>query len=179
MNKPGEIMNQTDTEVDEKNPIFQRSIETKELIKILKTIKVDDEITYETLSKAAMGDCSPHGIKHSYLASARNILRKETGLEFAAIANVGLKHMTDSDKIRKSKKALPTHNRRSKKEMARLASVNYDQLSPEEQLCHNVNMSILNVIKCSSSGDKVNKVRRIIGASAERLALEETLEMFR
>jgi len=166
-------------DVDEKSPLFHRAIETQELIKVLKTIKVGDEVTYETLSKSAMGDCSPGKIKHSYLASARNILRKETGIEFTAIANVGLKRMSDSDKIHKSKRALPTHNRRSKREMARLASVDYDLLSPAEQLCHNVNMSILNVIKCSTAGDKVNKVRKIVGASQERLALEETLAMFK
>ena len=39
-------MNNPDTEIAEKSPIFQRSIETKELIKMLKTIKVDNETAF-------------------------------------------------------------------------------------------------------------------------------------
>ena len=88
--------------------------------------------------------------------------------------------MSDSDKMVKTKKTLPSYNKNVKKDMHRLRSVDYDELTSDEQLCHNVNMSILNVHRCSTSGDGVNKVTKVIANNnkPERLALEETLKMF-
>ena len=168
------------TEVDPKNPLFHRAVETSELLKKLKTIKTDVEITYDEISVIAMGECKPGGIKYHFLKKAREILQKETGIEFQAIPNVGLKRMNDSDKIIKTKKALPRYNKKIKTDMRRLASTDYDTLSSDEQLCHNVNMSILNVIKCSTSGDKINRAEKQIASNSnpERLALEETLKLF-
>ena len=164
---------------DESSPLFHRSIETSELLKKLRSIKEDETVTYDEFSKVAMGECKPGGIKYGYLASARNILQKETGIEFQAIPNVGLKRMNDSDKITKTKKALPTYNKKVKKDMRRLASTDYNTLSPDERLCHNVHMSILHVIKCSSGGDFQNKVeKQISNGGNERLALETTLKLF-
>ena len=105
---------------------------------------------------------------------------KEQGIEFKAIPNVGLTRMSDSDKMVKTKKTLPSYNKKVKKDMHRLRSVEYDELTADEQLCHNVNMSILNVLRCSTAGDGVNKVTKVIANNnkPERLALEETLKMF-
>ena len=170
----------TDPTVDDPKVPFCRAIETISLIKALKQYREGETVTYEELAKPAMGNCAPLNIKHSFLQSARAILFKEDAIEFKAIPNVGLIRMSDSDKIDKSKKALPSFTKKVKKEMHRLASVDYQNLSNDNKLYHNVNMSILNAIKVHSSGDGVNKVTKIIKQNPhpERLALEETLKLF-
>jgi hypothetical protein len=170
----------TDPTVDEERKPFCRAIETASLMKELEKYRDGEEIPYDALTKAAMGSCHPGGIKHHFLKSARDILFKEQGIEFKAIPNVGLTRMSDSDKMVKTKKTLPSYNKKVKKDMHRLRSVEYDELTNDEQLCHNVNMSILNVLRCSTAGDGVNKVTKVIANNTqpERLALEETLKMF-
>ena len=170
----------TNPTVNEARKPFCRAIETTSLIQELEKYRDSEEIPYDTLTKPAMGNCAPGGIKHSFLQSARTILFKEKGIEFKAIPNVGLLRMSDSDKIVKTKKALPTYNRKVKKDMARLASVEFDNLSKDEQLCHQVNFSILNSLQVQSSGEAVHKVNKTIASNPnpERLALEETLKLF-
>ena len=170
----------TNPTVDEERKPFCRAIETTSLMKEREKYRDSEEIPYDALTTAAMGNCAPGGIKHHFLKSARDILFKEKGIEFKAIPNIGLVRMSDSDKMVKTKKTLPSYNKKVKKDMHRLRSVDYDELTSDEQLCHNVNMSILNVLRCSTAGDGVNKVTKVIANNnkPERLALEETLKMF-
>ena len=170
----------TDPTVNEKREPFCRAIETTGLMKDLEHLRDGELAEYPDLSKTAMGNCGPGGIKCGFLKSARDILFKTKGIEFKAIPNVGLTRMSDSDKMVKTKKTLPSYNKKVKKDMHRLRSVEYDELTTDEQLCHNVNMSILNVLRCSTAGDGINKVTKTIANNKqpERLALEETLKMF-
>ena len=166
--------------VDEKRKPFCRAIETTGLIKELKKYREGEEIPYDALTKAAMGNCSPGKIKYPFLKSARDILFKEDGVEFRAIPNVGLMRMSDKDKLSKAKRTIPSYNRKAKKDMHRLQNTDFDNLNPDEQLCHSVHLSILNVLRCSTSGDRVNKITKVIANNEqpERLALEETLKTF-
>ena len=90
-----------DPTVNEKREPFCRAIETSSLMKELEKLRDGEEITYEELSKIAMGNCAPTGIKKGFLKSARDILFKNKGVEFKAIPNVGLQRMTDEDKMEK------------------------------------------------------------------------------
>ena len=169
-----------DPTVNEKRKPFCRAIETTSLMEELEKYRDSEEISYDALTKPAMGNCAPGGIKHGFLQSARTILFKEKGIEFKAIPNVGLVRMSDSDKIVKTKKVLPTYNKKVKKAMARLASVEFDNLSKDEQLCHQVNFSILNCLQEQSSGTGIQTVNKTIASNPhpERLALEQTLKLF-
>jgi len=166
--------------VDEKRKPFCRAIETTGLIEELKKYREGEEVPYDALTKAAMGNCAPGKIKYPFLKSARDILFKEDGVEFKAIPNVGLVRMSSKDKLDKAKRTLPSYNRKAKKDMHRLQHTDFDSLNPDEQLCHSVHLSILNVLRCSTSGDRVNKVSKVIANNEqpERLALEETLKTF-
>ena len=169
-----------DPTVNEKRKPFCRAIETTSLMEELEKYRDSEEISYDALTKPAMGNCAPGGIKHGFLQSARTILFKEKGIEFKAIPNVGLVRMSDSDKIVKTKKVLPTYNKKVKKDMGRLASVEFDNLSKDEQLCHQVNFSILNCLQEQSSGTGIQTVNKTIASNPhpERLALEQTLKLF-
>ena len=170
----------TDPTVNEKREPFCRAIETSSLMKELEKLRDGEEITYEELSKTAMGNCAPTGIKKGFLKSARDILFKNKGIEFKAIPNTGLQRMTDEHKMDKSQKTLPSYQRKVKKDMHRLANTKYDELSKDKQLAWNVQMTALNVLKVYSSGDGVNKISKTIASNPnpEKLALEAALKLY-
>ena len=163
---------------DEKNQKFQMSIETQELIRVLGRMSPEDEVTYQDLSVVAMGDCSPGGEKNSFLHSARRIIARDKGIEFESVPNVGIKCMTDADKVRRSGRVLPLMARKAKRCMSSLISVDYEKLSNDEKVRHNATMSIMNVVKTVGSADKVEKVKRLVEKTQSRLELAETIKSF-
>ena len=170
----------TDPTVNEKREPFCRAIETSSLMKELENLRDGEEITYEELSKTAMGNCAPTGIKKGFLKSARDILFKNKGVEFKAIPNVGLQRMSDEDKMDKSQKTLPSYQRKVRKDMHRLSSIEFDKLSTSKLLEWNIQMTATNVLKVVSSGDGVNIITKEISnnSNPDKLALEQTLKLF-
>ena len=170
----------TDPTVNEKREPFCRAIETSSLMKELENLRDGEEITYEELSKTAMGNCAPTGIKKGFLKSARDILFKNKGIEFKAIPNIGLQRMTDEDKMEKSQKTLPSYQRKVRKDMHRLTNIKYDELSTAKQLEWNIQVTAINVLKTVSSGEGVNIITKEIASNShpDKLALEQTLKLF-
>ena len=170
----------TDPTVNEKREPFCRAIETSSLMKELEKLRDGEEITYEELSKIAMGNCAPTGIKKGFLKSARDILFKNKGIEFKAIPNVGLQRMSDEDKMEKSQKTLPSYQRKVKKDMHRLTNIKYNDLSAAKQLEWNIQVTAYNVLKTVSSGDGVDIITKEIASNSnpDKLALEQTLKLF-
>ena len=170
----------TDPTINEKREPFCRAIETSSLMKELEKLRDGEEITYEELSKIAMGNCAPTGIKKGFLKSARDILFKNKGIEFKAIPNTGLQRMTDEHKMDKSQKTLPSYQRKVKKDMHRLTNIKYNDLSAAKQLEWNIQVTAYNVLKTVSSGDGVNIITQEIASNSnpDKLALEQTLKLF-
>ena len=170
----------TDPTINEKREPFCRAIETSSLMKELEKLRDGEEITYEELSKIAMGNCAPTGIKKGFLKSARDILFKNKGIEFKAIPNTGLQRMTDEHKMDKSQKTLPSYQRKVKKDMHRLTNIKYNDLSTAKQLEWNIQVTAYNVLKTVSSGDGVNIITKEIASNSnpDKLALEQTLKLF-
>ena len=109
IDKHGEVV-----EVNPKYKKFHRAYETQLLINALGKIKQGSVISYESLSEIAIGNCRHGGDKNNFLNSARIILRKESGIEFKAIHNIGLRRMTDAEKIAKNDKLNDQIVRKSK-----------------------------------------------------------------
>ena len=169
-----------DPTVDEKRTPFCRAIETIGLIKDLENLREGETVEYPELSKTAMGNCAPGGIKCGFLKSARDILFKNKGIEFKAVPNIGLQRMTDDDKMVKSQKTLPSYQRKVKKDMHRLTNIKYNDLSAAKQLEWNIQVTAYNVLKTVSSGDGVNIITKEIASNSnpDKLALEQTLKLF-
>ncbi len=108
----------TNPTVNEKREPFCRAIETTGLMKDLEHLRDGELAEYPDLSKTAMGNCAPGGIKYGFLKSARDILFKNKGIEFKAIPNVGLQRMTDEDKNGKKPKNFAFISKKSKERYA-------------------------------------------------------------
>jgi len=75
----------TNPTVNEKREPFCRAIETTGLMKDLEHLRDGELAEYPDLSKTAMGNCAPGGIKYGFLKSARDILFKNKGINVPTI----------------------------------------------------------------------------------------------
>lgn len=162
----------------EKRKRFGRSFEVIELIRKLSTLKQGDTIKYSDLTEIIMGECSPGGFKYPYLLSARRILTDDYKMVFRAIPNEGLERLDDPGIIIRSDKKLAASTRAADKEMRILTFVDFEKLNPEQQLTHNTNMSVFNVLKTVGATDKVKKIRNEISNMGNRLEIGETIQAF-
>lgn len=173
INKDGEVV-----EVNPKNKKFHRAYETQLIITALGKVKQGGIISYDELSEIAMGSCRHGEDKSNFLTSARIIVRKEAGIEFKAIHNIGLRRMTDSEKIAKNDKLNEQIVRKSKQGIASMASTNYDKLSDEDKVTFNKNMTLLNGHRVMGSAETVYKVVKAVRGRKEPLQLKEFAKMF-
>ena len=157
---------------------FGRSFEVIELIKTLSSLKQGERIKYSDLTEIIIGECSPGGLKYPYLLSARRILTNEYKMLFRAVPNEGLERLEDPDIVSRSDKKLAAATRAAEKEMRILTFVDFEKLSQEQQLTHNTNMSVFNVLKTVGATDKVKKIRSQIGNMGGRLEIGETIKAF-
>jgi len=156
-----------------------RSFEVAELIKKLSTLKKGESITYDDLTSVVMGDCSPKGDKYPYLLNARKALIREYKIVFKAVPNEGLERLDDSGIVDRSNKKLAGTTRQAKKEMQILTFVDYENLIPDQQLVHNTNMSIFNVVKTVGQADKIKRIStEIKNMGNNRLEISETIKAF-
>lgn len=162
----------------EKRPRFGRSFEVLELIKMLSSLKQGDTIKYSDLTELIMGDCSPGGLKYTYLLSARRILTTDYKMVFRAVPNEGLERLDDPGIVNRSDKKLAAATRAADKEMRILTFVEFEKLTPDLQLTHNTNMSVFNVLKTVGATDKVKKIRNEISNMGNRLEISETIKAF-
>ena len=162
-------------EINPKNEKFHRALETQQLIKFLLKTTETKRVTYEELSKPAMGDCSHHGDKNGFLVSARKILRESYGIEFKAIHNVGIQRMTDSEKVAKSTRTHQQMVRKSKAVISSLSSTKYYKLSAKDKLDHNTGLSIMSMVNHVNSPKMVDQIQKLVKTKKKPLSLKEGL----
>ena len=162
-------------EINPKNEKFHRALETQQLIQFLLKATETKRITYEELSKPAMGDCSHHGDKNRFLVSARKILRQNYGIEFKAIHNVGIQRMTDSEKVAKSTRTHEQMVRKSKAVISSLASTKYSKLSAKDKLAHNTGITVMHIVNHVNSPKMVNNIQKLVKTKKKPLSLKEGL----
>jgi len=163
---------------DEKPRRFERSFEVSELIKTLSALKQGDTIDYDVLSSIVMGNCSPGEQKYPYVLNARRALLNEYRMVFRAIPNKGLQRLDDIQIVERSERKVASATSAAKKEMRILTFVDFDKLSDTQQLTHNTNMSVFNVMKTVGQFDKIKKIRGEIANVGNRLEIEETIKAF-
>ena len=172
------IMDTNFPDSDKPRRRFGRSFEVLEIVKILSKTQPGDIVTYDVLSEAIMGNCSPGEPKYPYILNARRILINEHKMVFKAVPNSGVERLNDVQIVDRSERKLASTALAAKKEMRILTFVDFDKLSEEQRLTHNTQMSIFNVIKTVGQTDKVKMIKNVIGNMGNRLEIAETVKAF-
>lgn len=136
-------MNQK-VEVISGHTIAETSIEAKLVYERLKQAAEDEVVTYSELSKVAGRNIT--GRARHVLQTARGMCERLDRIVFGCVMKVGLRRLKN-DEIPDIGVAKMSHIRRTVKRATRtMACANYDALSPEKRLSHNVSLSMFGVL---------------------------------
>lgn len=133
---------------------FRASNDRVELARLLATLEVGDEITYDTLSQAIGRDVQNDG--RSVLERARYTLERDQRRVFGVMLGLGLRRLNDREIVATSDR-VRAHIRRSARKGARtVLCAEYEALPREDQTKHNVALSIFGLLE-QMTGDKAYK----------------------
>lgn len=157
--------------------LFERAIETQAAIEVMRPITRGETATYGALEEK-MG-CNPQAGGRSNVNSARRYLQREHGMVFVAVPNVGYQRLTDAEIVKSSPEALTKSRRASRRAAHRLTCVEYDDLSKDDKVSHQVHLSLFGAIQAISKADAAKKLTVQVTATMRSLPLNVTLESFK
>jgi hypothetical protein len=156
-----------------RRPLFRASVETREVYNLLKAAKEGDVVTYAALSSAIGGaDVRATGV----LASARRMLMRDENKVFDPEPNHGLRLLSDTEVTASGERYTQKVSRAARRERQRLNTVKYADLSQEDQIKYNTQMSVISIHELFAS----SKAQKRIAAecSSAVLNIGRTLELF-
>lgn len=129
--------------------MFEKSAMTQKLYDILRATNQD--ISYEALALAAG---KPISAIRSALDSARRSLEKDK-IVFSTVRGVGLRRLTDGEKVQSTEAIKASIRRTSKRGLKRLNSVSeFQRLSNADQLTATINKTMFEAIRSHTSRAK-------------------------
>jgi len=134
--------------------MFELSTDTRALVDRLRSVEVDEAVSYSTLSELIGQDVTKKA--RGLLESARRILQRDERMVFDVQRRVGLVRMTDSGIARSGSRDIEHVGRTARKMARRLSCVAaYDILSAEDKVRHNAGLTVAAVV------DYVTKPRQV------------------
>jgi hypothetical protein len=123
--------------------MFETSAVTQQLYHLLRG--VNDEIAYERIEQDAG---HPLAEIRGALSSARRALERDEKIVFATVKGVGLRRLTDGEKVRSTEKIKATIRRASKRGVKRLDTVTeFGKMSNADQLSATINRTIFEAVR--------------------------------
>lgn len=127
--------------------IHERSPDTDAVVNALRGI--NDEVSYRDLAHRANLSL---GRTKEVLASARRILVNENGILFGCMRGIGLKRMSDTDKVKKPASFRKRVFRGAGREIKHLATIaDYENLTKSDQNIVSIERISLNAIRQQAS----------------------------
>lgn len=118
-------------EIVTKKPLFTASAESQAIAKLLSSVPVGNTITYEE-AIAATGEKSLSKVR-GFLQTARRAVFRESGIVFDAVCRVGMKRLSDSEKVSATKGRLHRIRKAAVRANETLASAELENLSTIEK----------------------------------------------
>jgi hypothetical protein len=160
-----------------KKTIQQLSIDSRTLYDRLVKVEVGAEIRYPELSDLIGRDVQSEA--RGNLMTARNMARREKGMVFGVITNVGLKRLADEEIVGVGMRAVTSIGKASRRAMQKLVCVqNFDKMKPETQVKHNTMLSVLGVMSVMSKPKKIVQIEDRVAKTQKRLPIADTIEAF-
>jgi hypothetical protein len=155
-----------------KPAIFEMSPDTRFLRQKLRALGQGVEVSYADLGKEIGKEV---GGGFPALQSAVRGLLKE-GYVFSPIRGVGLRRLTDAEIVSASDGDITSLRRRAKRAAKKLSSVEYQKLTPAQQLAHTAKTSIMGAVASMTTDRAVNAIEKVAGGKAGELPIRETMK---
>jgi hypothetical protein len=163
--------------MDLKQPRFQSSADTRFFIQRLSKMKVDETLTYDTLS-AEFG--KPVNGSNQNLYSARQSLLRDENMVFDIIPTIGLVRLNDIaivDTSSRTARRIRSAARRGVNTLTAIAD--FSGLPREKQMRHSASVAILAVVSEMTATKGVTKVEKLTMSGKRSLPIAETIEAFK
>ena len=166
----------TETQVTNR-PLFKKTQDRLVIEEALRAASVGVTVTYHSLGVLLGRDVREHC--RGALTGARNSLLKDDKYVFSPIPNVGLKRMNDSEIVQDSESDFAKTRRTVSRSMRKLASVEYDKLSQEDQLRHCAYATQAAVIREMSSKKATKRIAgKVEENGSQQIPVGQTLRLF-
>lgn len=157
-----------------KRPSFQMSADARLLYQHLAKATVGQEVAYAELStivsRKVTGSFGP-------LVTARKHCKREHQLVFDTIRGVGLKCLSDEDKVKTADRVANRLRKTARRGIEGLGMVqNFAGLSRETQTKHNAAISVFSVIGSMTTNASIRKVEEAVDKVRKELPMTETLK---
>ena len=152
---------------------FEASSDTRFLAQELSQAKPGDTITYDSLSTAIGRDVRVHA--RGALFSALRMQLHDRRV-FEAVPNVGYRLLTAEEIVRtQAAKGMQRIARTARVAGKKVASAEYDELTEQDKVAHNTQLSILGAISQMTKPVVAREIESKVRAKGAELALGETL----
>lgn len=126
---------------------------------MLGAAKPGDLISYAAMSRAIGRDIQER--RHVIMAAMKQ-LQRERRMVFAAVPNEGYKRLNDGEIVATGADVLSRIRRQSRRGARKLACVNFEQLTPEQQLTQNTRMTVLVLVSEATSANAIARVEKAV-----------------
>ena len=151
------------------------AVETKIVLERLALMQPGETVTYEELDKIT--GCNVR--KRSYVM--RTPIKKlltDSGKVFVAERSVGLRLVRNSEIPQLSNKDITRIRHIAQRSIRHLAAVKFEELSVEEKVRHNTNMTLLAMFQRVTTPNSVKVIEESVKRQSNPLPITETLKLF-
>ena len=164
-------------EVISGHTIAETSIEAKLVYERLKRAGEGDIVTYSELSEVAGRNVT--GRARNVLQTARRMCERTDQIVFGCVMKIGLRRLKN-DEIPDTGVAKLSHIRRAVRRASKtMACANYDALSPEKRLLHNVTLSMFGVLHEASKTSVGALLAKDVVASSQLLPIGRVFDLLK
>lgn len=156
--------------------IGKASLDTEKIAEALARAEVGETITYDAIS-AVIGRDVRNSARHNMAAARRKVLREER-IVFDVVRGEGLRRLDDAGKVATGGSAIHRIRRAAGRADKVLISVEFANLSSEEQIRHNALRTIYNATKAMTRSAGVKRVHVAVSEAADSLPLGRTMALF-
>ena len=167
-------------EETKKKHIPARSVDAELLISAGQKIPEGEVWTWDAMRALLGREARSGGPCYPALTTARNVLLRDHGIHFSAVAGEGLCRLTDAEKVATAPK-VQAHVRRAVRKGARIvASADYEKLTPEDRSAHNTALSVYGLLNHITRPQRIKQLEENIRNTGigSALAVGRTLEFF-
>lgn len=155
---------------------FEMSPDTRLIIQTLDALAIGAIATYDTLSEAAGGKALA-SIRPA-IASARRVLLRDERKVFGVQRGAGLIRLADAAIVAAADSHADRVRRQARRAAVELTCVDFDKLSPADQLRHTTRLSVFTAVTSMTSAKGMKKIEAVAGGRAGELPIATTLKAF-
>jgi len=161
-----------------KNSAFVASIDMLKLCELMEAVPELGPLSYETMSDAIGRDVR-NGARH-IMESARRRVQEQYGIVFICDRTKGLRRLANEEIApHASEEGTGKIRRTAHRSIKQIEAADYDKLSNDQRIAHNVARSWLGALHLSAKPNQRKEIERRVAEAHESLPFAKTLEAFK